>query len=108
MRDEIKALSSKDAKVRWMMISKASPEIEYGAITLKSSTGKYRYLKTSSPTLHRPTLKCSVGAADGTAWSLVSSNYFDQSNSGYYKAGYELTVKAGTSATVEVRLTPEE
>ena len=108
VRDEIKALSSKDAQVRWMMISKASPEIEYGAITLKSSTGKYRYLKTSSATLHRPTLKCSVGAADGTAWSLVSSNYFDQSNSGYYKAGYELTVKAGTSATVEVRLTPEE
>lgn len=108
VRDEIKAPSGKDAKVRWMMITTASPEIEYGAVTLKGAGSKYRYLKVSSPTLHKPTLKTSAGAANGTAWSMVSANSFDQSNSGYYKCGYELTVKAGASATVEVTITKDE
>ena len=99
IKDEIKALTEKSAKVRWTMVSLAAPTIEYGAITLKSATGKYRYLKTSSSTGHKPVLK---------TWSTVSNNSYDASNSGYYECGYEVTVAAGASAVITVRLTPEE
>ena len=81
------------------MVSLAAPTIEFGAITLKSATGKYRYLKTSSSTGHKPVLK---------TWSTVSNNSYDASNSGYYECGYEVTVAAGASAVITVRLTPEE
>lgn len=99
VKDEIKALDGKSAKVRWTMVTMAVPTIEYGAVTLKSATGKYRYLKTSSSTGHKPVLK---------TWSTVSNNSYDASNSGFYECGYEVTVAAGASAVITVRLTPEE
>ena len=99
VRDDITAQAGKPAKVRWTMVTLAEPTIEYGAVTLKSKTGKYLYLKTSSSTGHKPALK---------TWSTVSTNYYDASNAGYYECGYEVTVAAGTSASITVRLTPQE
>ncbi len=96
--DEITARQDKDADVRWTMVTRARPVIEYGAITL-SSANRTLYLKTSSSTRHRPVLK---------TWSTVSSNSWDQANTGYYECGYELTVSKGMEASVTVCLTPEE
>ena len=96
--DEITARQDKDADVRWTMVTRARPVIEYGAITL-SSANRTLYLKTSSSTRHRPVLK---------TWSTVSSNSWDQANTGYYECGYELTVSTGMEASVTVCLTPEE
>lgn len=96
--DEITARQDKDANVRWTMVTRARPVIEYGAITL-SSANRTLYLKTSSSTRHRPVLK---------TWSTVSSNSWDQANTGYYECGYELTVSKGMGASVTVCLTPEE
>lgn len=96
--DEITARQDKDANVRWTMVTRARPVIEYGAITL-SSANRTLYLKTSSSTRHRPVLK---------TWSTVSSNSWDQANTGYYECGYELTVSKGMEASVTVCLTPEE
>ncbi|MCM1176334.1 MAG: heparinase II/III-family protein [Clostridium sp.] len=99
IKDDITAQSGKSAKVRWTMVTLAEPTIEYGAVTLRSKTGRYMYLKTSSSTGHKPALK---------TWSTVSANSYDASNAGYYECGYEVTVAAGASATITVRLTPEE
>ena len=96
--DEITARQDKDADVRWTMVTRARPVIEYGAITL-SSANRTLYLKTSSSTRHRPVLK---------TWSTVSSNSWDQANTGYYECGYALTVSKGMEASVTVCLTPEE
>lgn len=99
VKDEITALSSKAAKVRWTMVTEAEPVIEYGNITLKSKTGKYMYLKKSSSTMHNPAWH---------TWSTESTNWYDAANTGYYECGYELTVQAGATASVTVRLTPDE
>lgn len=99
VRDDITAQSGKQAKIRWTMVTTAEPTIEYGAITLKSRTNKYLYLKTSSTTGHKPSLK---------TWSTVSSNSYDASNSGYYECGYEITIAAGATASITVKLTPTE
>lgn len=97
--DKVKAQSGKPAKVRWTMVSRAKPTIEYGAITLKSASGKYMFLSTSSSTNHHPILK---------TWSTKSENSWDAPNTDYYECGYELTVAAGKEAEITVRLSPEE
>ena len=99
VKDEYEALDSKDAEIRWTMVSTAEPMLEDGNITLKSASGKYMYLKTSSPTSIRPVKK---------TWSTKSTNSWDASNSGYYECGYEFTLTKGNSATVIVSLTPNE
>lgn len=99
VKDDLTARQDKAAKVRWTMVTTAEPTIEYGAITLKSKTGKYMYLKKSSSTGHNPALK---------TWSTVSTNSWDAANTGYYECGYELTLAAGTTASITVRLTPNE
>lgn len=99
VKDDITAKKDKTAKIRWTMVTRANPTIEFGAVTLKSSTGKYRYLKTSSPTGHRPSLK---------TWTTVSKNDWDAPNTGYYECGYELTLKQGENAVIITKLTPEE
>lgn len=99
VKDEIKALDGKEAKVRWTMVTRAVPTIEYGGITLKSATGKYMYLTTTSSTNHKPTLK---------TWSTTSTNSWDAANTGYYECGYEVTVKAGATAVITVKLSPND
>lgn len=98
VKDEIKARSDKAANVRWTMVTRAKPTIEYGNITL-AGTGKTLYLKASSLT-GKPTLKI---------FDMNSTlKPYDQANPGYYECGYEQTVKAGATAVITVRLTPNE
>ena len=98
--DEITALASKDAKVRWTMVTQASPVIEYGSITLSASGGKkYLYMKKSSSTNHNVAWK---------TWPAVGTNTWDASNDGWYMCGYEGTVRAGETAIITIRLTPQE
>lgn len=96
--DNIMARSDKTADVRWTMVTQAQPTIEYGAITLVRE-GKYMYLTKTSSTGHNPTW---------TTWSTVSENSWDASNTGYYECGYTITLQAGETATITVRLTPED
>ena len=97
--DRVKAQSGKSAEVRWTMVSRARPTIEYGSITLKSASGKYMFLSTSSSTNHRPTLKI---------WSTKSNNSWDAPNTDYYECGYVLNIAAGKEAEITVKLSPEE
>lgn len=99
VKDRVRAKPDKTASVRWTLVTKARPVIEYGGITLKSAGGRYMQLTVSSPTGHRPTLKI---------WSTKSANPWDASNAGSYECGYELNVRPGTEALVTVRLRPEE
>lgn len=96
--DEITAKSNKAAKIRWTMVSKAEPTIEYGGITLESAGGKYMVLSVTSKTGDKPKLM---------TWSTKSTNSWDASNAGYYECGYELTVSPGQSTSVTVTLKPE-
>lgn len=97
--DDIAARTDKAAKIRWTMVTKAVPNPDFmGMIELKSASGKYLYMKKSSSTGHNPTWK---------TWSTQSENFWDASNSGYYECGYELTVAAGTTASVTITLTPK-
>ncbi len=94
VEDKITALGSKAANVRWTLVTQAEPTIEYGSITLK--LGKLtRYLTSTSGVVWQ-------------TWSTVSENSWDRSNDGFYECGYTLTVNAGTSSTVTVRLTPTD
>ena len=88
----------KTADVRWTMVTQAQPTIEYGAITLVRE-GKYMYLTKTSSTGHNPTW---------TTWSTVSENSWDASNTGYYECGYTVTVTAGDTATIRVKLSPDD
>ena len=97
--DDIAARTDKAAKIRWTMVTKAVPNPDFmGMIELKSASGKYMYMKKSSGTGHNPAWK---------TWSTRSGNSWDASNTGYYECGYEMTVAAGTAATVTITLTPE-
>lgn len=98
VKDVVKAASGASCTIRWTMVSRANPTIEYGGITLKSGTGKKMYLTTSSTTGTKVTLK---------TWSTVSKNSWDASNAGYYECGYEMTVPAGETCSVTVKLSPE-
>ena len=99
VEDRITARTDKDADVRWTMVTRAVPEIGFNRIQLSSATGKNLYLSATSPTGDRVAYR---------TWSTVSPNSWDASNTGYYECGYELTVKAGDSATIRVRLSPDD
>lgn len=99
VEDRITALSSEDANVRWTMVSRATPTIALGRIQLQSATGKRLYISTTSATGHRPAFQ---------TWSTQSSNSWDASNTGYYECGYTVTVAAGESATIRVKLSPDD
>lgn len=98
VQDEIVALEDKPAKVRWNMVTHGKPVIEYGGITL-SAEGKFMYMKKSSTTGHNVSWKI---------WPAVGSMSYDASNSGMYMCGYEVTVNAGQTANISIRLTPNE
>lgn len=95
IKDEITALSTKEAKVRWTMVSEATPTVEADDIVLTSTTGKYRYLTATSSTGHVPVL---------TTWSTKGVQAYDADNTGYYECGYEVTVKAGEKAEITIKL----
>ena len=99
VEDVIEARSDKDANVRWTMVSKASPEYQLGRMVLSSATGKKLYMSATSSTNHKPAF---------TTWSTVSKNSWDASNTGYYECGYEVTVKAGDTAVIKVKLSPDD
>jgi hypothetical protein len=98
VQDQITALSTKDAKVRWTMCTSAKPTIEYGGITLEAK-GRTLFMKKSSTTGHNVSWK---------TWSAEGTNSWDASNSGYYLCGYEVTVAKGATANITIRLTPNE
>lgn len=96
--DDITAKDTKDAKVRWTLVSRAEPTYEYGKMTLESTSGKIMYLTAATAKGKKPSMK---------TWSTVSANSWDASNSGYYECGYEITVTKGTSETITSILSPE-
>ena len=98
VQDQITALSTKDAKVRWTMCTSAKPTIEYGAITLEAK-GRTLFMKKSSTTGHNVSWK---------TWFAEGTNSWDASNSGYYLCGYEVTVAKGSTANITIKLTPNE
>lgn len=100
VEDEITALASKDARVRWTMVTLAVPTIEYGNITLSAESGKkYLYMKKSSSTNHNVVWK---------TWSTVGGASWDASNAGTNMCGYEGTVAKGQTAKIKIVLTPNE
>ncbi len=98
VKDVVTAAGS-PATIRWTMVTRAVPTIEYGGITLKSATGKYLYLTTTSSTGTKVSLK---------TWSTQSANSYDAANTGYYECGYEMTVPEGETASIIVKLSPDE
>lgn len=93
--DEIKALPSKEAKVRWCMVTPAVPQIESNRIVLTSGT-KTMYLSATGTV--KPVYK---------EWSTTSTNSYDQANPGTYMVGFEATVTANQTATFTTTLTPK-
>lgn len=95
VEDRIKARTDKAAKVRWTMVTPATPTIESNRIALTFG-GKTMYLSAKSTT----------GITYKT-WSTTSQNSYDAPNPGTYMVGFESTVPAGQSVTFTTTLTPK-
>lgn len=96
--DEIKALSTKDAKVRWTMVTSAVPKVEGGYMSLQSGS-RWLFMKRSSTTGHSVSWKI---------WSTTGPNSWDAANTNTYMCGYEMTVEKGKTANITIKLTPNE
>lgn len=94
--DVVKALPATAAKVRWNMVTPATPTVETGRIKLEQG-GKTMYLTVDGTVNH--TFR---------TWSTTSTNSYDQANPGTYMVGFESNVPANTTATFTVKLSPNE
>lgn len=93
--DRIKAMNGKDAKIRWNMVTDATPEELTGRIKL-SKNGKTMYLRTSSTETFKFKILDAIGEYE-----------FDQSNGSAKMAGFEATVPAGKTVTFTTTLSPD-
>ena len=94
VKDEINTYGNIDAKVRWNMVTTAVPEVQEGFILLR---GAKKNMK----------LSVSGNAAEVSykTWSTRGEEY-DADNTGYYEAGFEVTVPAGKKDTFTTVLQP--
>lgn len=92
--DQIKARTDKTAKIRWCMVTPATPTVESKRIVLTFGN-KTMYLSTK-------------GDASVTykTWSTTSDKPYDAANPGTYMVGFEATVGVNQTGTFTTTLTP--
>lgn len=93
--DEIKARHDKNAKIRWCMVTSATPTLENNRIILTFGNKKM-YLKTTGD--NNITYK---------TWSTTSQNSYDQPNPNAYMVGFEATLTPNQSSVFTTTLSPE-
>ncbi len=97
--DEVKATSGKDAKVRWTMITTATPEVRSDCIVLTRGTKK-RYLQVSSGNI-KVTYK-NFGMNPKDFGQRINS--YETEYPGAYAVGFEATVPKSSSGSFKTTL----
>ena len=95
VRDEVTAADS-DATVRWTMLTSAEVSIRGKNVIELKKDGKRLTLQVAEPA--NVTMK---------TWTAVPPNDYDAPNPGAVLAGFEVTVPAGTSTALSVKLIPQ-
>ena len=101
--DEIKARDTKDAVVRWTMVTEGEPTVSSDGITL-TKNGKTMYLSTIAT---GTTIRYRQWSSDPSDYSSPLSAY-DEANPGTYIVGFEATVSKGRNAIFRVTLSPDK
>lgn len=101
--DEIKARDTKDAVVRWTMVTEGEPVVSSNGITL-TKNGKTMYLSTIAT---GTTIRYRQWSSDPSDYNSPLSAY-DESNAGTYIVGFEATVSKGKNAIFRVTLSPDK
>ncbi len=97
--DEVKATSSKDAKVRWTMVTKATPTI--GSDHIKLTYGsRTRYLTVAGGDLNITFKNFGIKPTDFGK----KINKYETEYTGGYVIGFEATVLKGKTGTFKVKL----
>ncbi len=96
VEDKVTALEDKPANVRWTMVTPSEVKAENDGVTL-SQKDKTRRLTGTSSTGH---------GIQWCAWPAQSSNPWDAPNPGFNECGYTVTVNAGETACITVKLIP--
>lgn len=91
--DNIKAKINEEAKVRWAMVTPATPTVERDRIILTYGD-KTMYLSASDLDVSYRT------------WSTNGPNSYDAPNPGIYIVGFEYTISANQSEVITTKLTP--
>ena len=95
--DNIEAKYNKPADVRWTLVTTAQPRVDGDRIVLQG-TERNLYL--------------TVSAENGAKIELkvfdMTLNDWDQSNPGFYEAGFTARVTSGKAETFTVRISPDE
>lgn len=97
--DEVTALDSKDATVRWTMVTEGEPVITSNGITL-TKDGKTMYLSTIAT---GTSIRYRQWSSDPSDYSSKLSAY-DEPNPGTYLIGFEATVAKGKTGIFRVTL----
>lgn len=95
VKDEIKA-SEKATTVRWAMMTSASVKITKDGTAELSQNGKKLYLKVAKPS--NITIK---------TWSTQPTHDYDAPNNGTTLVGFEVSIPANSSTSLDVFLIPE-
>ncbi len=99
VQDELSALSNKDAKLRWTMISTAVPTVSGNHIQLLAGD-KVRYLSVVSD---GPAVTLKTWSTSPSAFGKAINSY-EKELKGVYALGFETTVPKGESAVFKVIL----
>lgn len=92
--DRIAARSDRTAKVRWTMVTPATPTVQGNGIILTFGNKSMRLSTTGTSNITYKT------------WSTTSSNSYDAANPSTYMVGFESTISANQSITFTTTLTP--
>ena len=95
VRDEVTA-ADKDATVRWTMLTSAEVNIKGKNVVELKKDGKKLTLQVAEP----------ANVAMKT-WTTVPPNDYDAPNPGAVLVGFEITIPAGTSTVLSVKLIPQ-
>ena len=95
VRDEMTA-TDKDATVRWTMLTSADVAIKGKNTVELKKDGRKLTLQVAEP-----------ANVSMKTWSTASTNDYDAPNPGTVLVGFEVTIPAGTSAALSVKLIPQ-